>query len=365
MIGNLHARLARISLEFGLSVAVAVAALAIGFIFIAASGASFGEAAEAFVEGGFGTRRNFAGTLSKMVPLVLVALGWIVVFRASRFHVGFQGQILIGGLLVAIVALEVSLPTVVHLPLAILAGVVGGVLWAGIVAWLWAARGVNEILSTLLLNLVAIQVISWVVRGPLQQPETPLPQTSPLQESSRWPDLLVDTSLKLDLLLIPFVVIAIGLLLARTVFGFRVRLVGDNSNAARFAGVSPERTGVYAILLSGALAGLAGSSLLLAGDTPGMTDGFDGGYGFQGIAVALLARNSPWGVIPAALLFATLRQAGGVMEATVGVSSAVVDVTQGIVIVLVLAATSILYFRARATEAPRAPIGRTEQAEAT
>ncbi len=363
MSAAVRTRLAGKSVEFLVSIAVAITALGIGFIFIAAAGASFGEAAEAFVHGAFGTRLNFASTLSNMVPLTLVALGWIIVFRASRFHVGFQGQILIGGLLVAIVTTKLSLPIFLHLPLAVLAGAVGGALWAGVAAWLWAARGVNEILSTLLLNLVAIQIISWVLRGPLQEPDTPLPQTSPLAESARWPDLIADTSAKWDLVLIPVAVVVIGLLLARTAFGFRVRLVGNSERVARWAGVSPVRTGVNAILLSGAMAGIAGSSLLIGEDTPGATDQFDAGYGFQGIAVALLARNSAWGVIPAALLFATLRQAGGAMEATIGVSSSVVGITEAIVILLVLGATSILYVARRSRNVPTTLHRRTEQAE--
>jgi general nucleoside transport system permease protein len=338
----LRSRIAQAGVDLALSVAVAVFALAIGFIFIAASGASFEDASEAFVEGAFGTKANFANTLSKTVPLVFVALGWIVAFRAGRFHVGFPGQILIGGLLVAIVGLKVSLPTGLHVALAVLAGALGGALYAAITAYLWARRGVNEILSTLLLNLIAIQVISWVVRGPLQQPDSPLPVSERLADTASWPDLLADTTLKLDFLLIPVAVAVVAFGLARTTLGFRIRLVGTNPQAARFAGVSPRRTGVIAIVMSGALAGIAGSSLLLGAGARNLTDGFDAGYGFQGIAVALLARNSPWGVFPAALLFATLRQAGGVMEATAGVSSAVVDLTQGIVILLVLAATSLL-----------------------
>jgi simple sugar transport system permease protein len=344
MSETLRPRLAQAGIDLAISVSVAVVALAIGFVFIAASGASFADASEAFVEGAFGTKANFANTLSKTVPLVFVALAWIVVFRAGRFHVGFPGQILIGGLLVAIVGLKVSLPTGLHVALAVLAGAFGGALYAGITAYLWAKRGVNEILSTLLLNLIAIQVISWVVRGPLQQPDSPLPVSERLADTASWPDLLADTTLKLDFLLIPLAVAAVAFGLTRTTLGFRIRLIGTNPQAARFAGVSPRRTGVIAILVSGALAGIAGSSLLLGAGARNLTDGFDAGYGFQGIAVALLARNSPWGVFPAALLFATLRQAGGVMEATAGVSSAVVDLTQGIVILLVLAATSLLHF---------------------
>ena len=343
MTGALRRTVVRGGIDSALSTAVALVALLIALGFIAAAGVPPAEAAAAFFEGAFGNPIFFAGTIAKMVPLVLVALGWIIVYRASRFHVGFPGQILIGGLLAAIVALEVDAPAAVHLPLAVAAGMLGGALFAGIVAWLWASRGVNEILSTLLLNLVAIEIISWVVRGPLQEPGGALPQTAGLPASARWPVVGDTYTLHWDVLLIPAAVVAVAFALARTSFGFRVRLVGANERAARHTGTSPARVGVQAIVLSGALAGLAGGSLLLAGETPGMTDNFGSNYGFPGIAVALLARNSPLGVIPAALLFASLRQGGGVMEGTVGVSSAVVDVTQGIVIVLVLAATSVLY----------------------
>lgn len=347
MSGSLRRGLQRATIETALSSAVAFAALLMALLFIAGAGVPPVEAARAFFEGAFGNPIFLAGTIAKMVPLVLVALGWIVVYRASRFHVGFPGQILVGGLLAALVALKVDAPAVVHLPLAVAAAVLGGALFAAIVAWLWAARGVNEILSTLLLNLIAIEIISFVVRGPLQEPGGALPQTAALAESARWPVLGETNTLHWDIVLVPVVVVAVAFLLARTTFGFRVRLVGANERAARHTGTSPKRVGVQAIVLSGGLAGLAGGSLLLAGETPGMTDNFGSNYGFQGIAVALLARNSPLGVIPAALLFASLRQGGGVMEGTVGVSSSVVDVTQGIVIVLVLAATSVLYVLGR------------------
>lgn len=273
----------------------------------------------------------------------MVALGWIVVFRAGRFHVGFPGQIIFGGMFVSIVALKVSLPHVIHLPLAILAGMVGGALYAALAALLWAKRGVNEILSTLLLNLVAVQVIAWWVREPLHDSTTPLPLTPYLHGSSRWPALIENTQLHWDIFLIPVAMAAVAFLLAKTTFGFGLRLVGANEHVARHAGLSPEAVGSQAIILSGALAGLAGSSLVLASQTPAMGEDFAGSFGFTGIAVALLARNSPIGVLPAALLFASLQQGGSVMEATVGISSSLAEFIQGLMIVLVLAATTILF----------------------
>lgn len=363
------ARLGRIGLEVGVSLAVAGAAIAVALLLIASAGSDPGEAASAFVDGAFGSKAAITGTLSKMVPLVLVALGWIVIYRAGRFHVGFPGQILIGGMTATIVGLELGgLPLAIHLPLAVAAAVAGGAAYAWIVAWLWAKRNVNELLSTLLLNLIAIQIVSYLVRGPFQEDGGNLAQTDRLPDSALWPILVDQTVLHWDVILIPVAVIAIWLLLSRTVFGSRVRLIGTNEQAARHAGVSTTRVGSHAIVLSGALAGLAGGSLVLAGEALGTTDDFGSDYGFQGIAVALLAYNSPLGVIPAAALFAALRQGGGVVEATVGVSSALVGITQGIVIVFVLIAVGLLVARRRRGDAgarPRStPDGPTAPAQA-
>jgi simple sugar transport system permease protein len=294
---------------------------------------------------------EFALSVLVAAAALLVALIFVVASGVCRFHVGFPGQLLIGSMLVSVVALKVSLPGVLHLPLALLAAMAGGALWAGIAAWLWVKRGVNEILSTLLLNLVAIQLLAWWVREPFHDPATPLPLTRPFPESVRWPVLLEDTQLHWDIVLIPIAVAIIAFLLARTTFGFRIRLVGAGESVARQAGASPERVGAGAIVLSGALAGLAGSSLILAGLTPAMGEDVGFRYGFTGIAVALLARNSAVGVIPAALLFAALIQGGGVMEGTIGLSSSLVEFVQGMMIILVLAATTLLFYARRGQSA--------------
>jgi simple sugar transport system permease protein len=362
MINTVRARLSGTGTDFLLSVAVAIAALLVAMLFVVASGVSFSRGASAFVDGAFGSNLNVAGTLAKMVPLTLVALGWIVVFKAGRFHVGFPGQILVGGLFVSIVALKIHVPIVIHLPLVLIAGMVGGALYAGIAAWLWAKRGVNEILSTLLLNLVAAQILAWWVREPFHDKTTPLPLTPSLPDSSRWPELITNTDLHWDIVLVPIAALAIAFLLARTLFGFRSRLVGAGEGVARHAGISPERVGSRAILLSGALAGLAGSSLVVAGSTPQMGEDFGANYGFTGIAVALLARNSPLAAVPAALLFAALEQGGGGMEGTVGISSSLVDFIQGLMIILVLGATTLLYMVRRRGRAKRGPKSRSQTA---
>jgi ABC-type uncharacterized transport system permease subunit len=337
-------RIAAAGIEITLSAAVCVAALGVAMLIVAASGSPAGTTISTFFSGAFGDNIAIGATIEKMVPLVLVALGWILVFSGGRFHVGFPGQILMGGLLTTIVSLQLAgLPLAIGLPLGAAAGVLGGMAYAALVAWLWSRRGVNEILSTLLLNLIAVQILAWAVRGPVQQSAHVLPQSNPLPDSTIWPAVAGYPLLHWDFVLIPIAVILVSFLLRRTPFGFRLRLVGGNETAARYAGASPHRIGVVAIVLSGALAGLAGSALIQAGDTRSLTENFDAGYGFQGIAVALLARNSPLGCIPAALLFAALRQGGGVVQAEVGVSSALVDITQGLVICFVIGAAGLLY----------------------
>lgn len=323
-------------------------AIAISMTVIAISGSDPVEAMRALWDGAFGGRAQIAGTLSKMIPLMLVALGWIVAYRARRVSIGFEGQILVGGIFATLVGLNFdSLPLLLHLPLAVVAGIVGGAAWAGIAAFLWARRGVNEIISTLLLNLIAVQIVNWLVRGPIQEATGTFPRSAPIDTSARWPTMLDRTSLSFDFLLALATVFAVWFVIGRTTHGFRLTFTGANEVAARHGGIHTKTVTVMALVASGALAGLAGSSLILGGESSSMSDNFAAGYGFQGIVVALLARNNPIACIPAALLFAVLRQGGGLMEARVGVPSSVVMITQGLVILLV-AGSGFLLERRRA-----------------
>ena len=324
-------------LSLGIALATVVVALLISMLIIELTNGESVAALRALWDGAFGNKNQVAGTLSKMIPLILVALGWIVAFAARRINIGLEGQILIGGTLATVVGLKLGLPTVFHLPIAVLGGIVGGAAWAGIAAWLWARRSVNEIISTLMLNFVAIQLVSWLVRGPIQEASHTFPRSATIPDSALWPRIIPHTSLGFDFFLTLGVVTLVSVMLRRTAFGFRLRLTGSNETAARYAGVKTVQVTVLALLLSGGLAGLAGASLILGGETASMSDNFSAGFGFTGIVVALLARNSPFGTIPAALLFSALRQGGGLMEARVGVSSAIVLITSAVVILLVAA----------------------------
>ncbi|MCZ7529479.1 MAG: ABC transporter permease [Acidimicrobiia bacterium] len=252
-------RFKRAIASLGVSVFALVLALGFSMLIVALTGNDAGEAARAMWDGAFGNRAQIAGTLSKMIPLLLVALGWIVAYRAKRVNIGFEGQILAGGICATAMGLHFAgMPILIHLPLAVLAGVAGGAMWAGIAAWLWARRGVNEIISTLLLNFIAIEIVSWLVRGPLQESTKTFPRSGPIAESARWPSLLDKTSLSWDFVLAIVMVFVVAFVLNRTTFGYRLRFTGANEPAARHAGIATKTVTAIALIVSGALAGLAG-----------------------------------------------------------------------------------------------------------
>lgn len=342
-------RIARLLLPVAI---VGVAILAAAALLLAI-GVSPAHAAAAFWQGTFGTPVNLGVTLSQAVPLFLVALGWIVTTKAGRIHVGFPGQIIAGGTLATTVGLMCGgLPPLVAVPLTAVAGIVGGALWAGITAWLWAVRGVLEIVSSLLLNLVAVQIASWLIRGPLRGSLDGQPQSATFPPSTLWPAVpgVPGHALSFGVVLMPLLAGLLVFVFARTSFGFDVRATGGNETAARWSGISPRRVGVIAILISGGFAGLAGAALLFAGSAPWMSDGFEAGVGFNGIAVALLARNSPIGAIVAAIVFSALNVGGTALQAKLDVPSSLAAVLQGAIIVLVLLSSVLIRNRVKRTQ---------------
>jgi ABC-type uncharacterized transport system, permease component len=318
------------------SVLAVVVALAASLVVIALTGVPLDKAAAAMWDGVFGSPAQFGATLTKFVPLVLAAVGWVIAIRAGRLNVGLEGQILAGGTASAAVGLYLTgLPTVIHLPLAVLAGAVGGAALGAVAAWLWARRGVNDFIATLLLTFIVTQLVSWLANGPMEEPTGTLGQSAPVADTARWPILIPRTTLRADILLVIVLVLAVAYMLRRTVVGYRLRLTGANPAAAQATGTRTQLIGVGALCASAAIAGVAGSSLVVASPAGNLAPGFSANYGFDGIVVALLARNSPLGCIPAALLLAALRQGGGLLEARLGISNGLVTATQAVVILLV------------------------------
>lgn len=301
-------------------------------------GASPVAVAVALYHGAFGGVYNTAETFAQTVPLLLTGLGVTVAFRCRLFNIGAEGQFLVGAIAGTAVGVQHFAPEwkPLLLPLVLLAGCGAGAAWAGIAAALKIGRGVQEVLSTLLLNFVALQLLAYMVRGPLQEPIRQFPQSDALAVPARLALLLPGTHLHGGVLLALAVALGVWGALKWTASGFALRVVGASPEAAEGAGISIPRTVVGAFLVSGALSGLAGA-VQVSGVTYLLSDGISPGYGYTAIAVALLADLHPLAVIPAALFFGALTAGSVVVQQTVpGVSAVVLQALQAVTLLSVL-----------------------------
>jgi simple sugar transport system permease protein len=318
--------------------------LAAGFallsLLLVATGHEVAPALRALVRGAFGSYYAItSATIVRMVPLAFAGLAVSLAFRAGILNIGAEGQLLVGAVAATAVAGPLaSAPAMVAIPVMLLAGAVAGALWAGIAATLRLRFGVLEVISTIMLNFVALYLTGWLVRGPLQEPTRVNPQSASLPDALHLPVLLEGTRLHGGVVLMLLVAVAVWWWLAYTASGFRVRAVGANVSAAQSAGgIAASRTMFGAFLLSGLLAGLGGA-VEYTGITYALYENFSPGYGYTAIAVALLARLHPLGVLGTALLFGALEAGANAMQRDAGVPSVVVSVVEATLILLVVAA---------------------------
>lgn len=315
-------------------------ALAILSLLLVATGHPVGQSLAALWQGAFGSWYALtSATLVRAVPLGLAGLAVSLAFRCGLLNVGAEGQLLVGA--VAATAVAAPLTTVapaVAVPLLLAAGALAGGLWAAIAALLRLRFGVLEVISTIMLNFVAQYLTGWLVRGPLQEPTRVNPQSAALPEALHLPVLLEGTRLHAGVPLLVAVAGVVWWWLSNTASGFRVRAVGMNPFAAASAGgIAVPRTILLAFVGSGLLAGLAGS-VEYTGVTFALYENFSPGYGYTAIAVALLARLHPLGVLGTALLFGALEAGANAMQRDAGVPSVVVSVVEATLILLVVSA---------------------------
>lgn len=310
---------------------------------IRAAGVSPLAAFAALVSGAAGSPDSAAESLVKAIPLILTGLAVALAFRCQIWNIGAEGQFLVGMLACVWVGTrgvgegsQGAWSASVMLPAALLAGTAAGALWAGAAALLKLHRGVPEVISTIMLNFVALRLVSFCVTGPLQEPERLAPQTALIAESARLARFVVGSRLHAGLFLALLAVAAVTVLLFYTVIGFRIRAVGLNPEAAGAARIPVGPTMAAAFLMSGALAGLAGA-VELSGVNHRIYEGSSPGYGYQAIAVALLGRLHPIGVLVAGLFFGAMAAGAGEMQRSAGVSAVLVYVIQALTIFLVLA----------------------------
>ncbi len=317
--------------------AIAIAMLAVLLI---ATGHEVIPALSAMMRGAFGSYYAItSATIVRMVPLALAGLAVSVAFRAGILNIGAEGQLLVGAAAATAISGTLSgVPWFIGIPVMLGAGAIAGGAWAAIAGALRLRFGVLEVISTIMLNFVAQYLTGWLVRGPLQEPTRVNPQSVTLSPELQMPVLLEGTRLHAGVLLVVIVAIAVWWWLSRTASGFRLRAVGATPTAAASAGgIDVPRTMFGAFLVSGLLAGLAGS-VEYTGITYALYENFSPGYGYTAIAVALLARLHPLGVVATALLFGALEAGANAMQRDAGVPNVVVSVVEALLILLVLAA---------------------------
>jgi len=311
---------------------VIVAALIAGIPLLYLAGSGPLTAYRALFEGSLGSKGAFAETLVSTMPLLIGGLAIAVAFQSGLFNVGVEGQLLMGGLVAGTVGAKLSLPIGLHVIVALGAAMAAGALWALIPAVLKAKRGVHEVITTIMLNFIAFSVSRYLVRpdGLLVAKSQPS-ATDLVKPSAELPRIWHPTRLHAGIFVAIAAAVTIWYLLFRTPLGYRLRVVGRNPIAARFNGISPPRAIVQAMLVSGALGGLAGAVEVL-GLHHRYFDQFSPGYGFDAIGVALLGSLNPIGVSVAAFFFGMLRAGSVLLQAVGGVSRDMISVFAGLVV---------------------------------
>lgn len=322
-----------------------IVALVIGSVVMLATGVSpqaIGRSFVALFVGSVGSISAISETLTAAAPLTLAGLGIALGFRAGLFNIGAEGQVLLGGIAAVYVGFSlVGWPWYLHMPLALLAGALVGAFWASIAGWLRATTGAHEVITTIMLNLIAMRLVDYLLRNPpIQKAGRSDPISETILSSAALPRFLswIDPMLRVHagVIVVVLAVIFVYWLLFRSTVGFEFRASGLNPDAARFAGMKSGLIIVVVMALAGALAGLAGANQVL-GVLGRASPGFSGGVGFDAIAVALLGRSHPVGVLFAGLLFGALQAGGRQMQVSAGVSLDLISIIQALIIIFMAA----------------------------
>ncbi|WP_255447056.1 ABC transporter permease [Schumannella soli] len=310
-------------------------------------GAVYNFARPGFVNG----IKPLTETLAFAAPLIAAGLGVAVAFRVGLFNIGGRGQILIAAAVAGWISWSFPLPPFIHMLVAVVGALIGGAVWGGLVGFIKARTGAHEVILTIMLNYVALYLIQFLLKTPgaLQAPGTSNPKTPPTDPSAVMPtlsDLLTllnggtqvgSFRLNVGFILVILATMFVAWLLNRSSTGFRFRAVGENPHAARVAGIDVKWVFVLAMIISGALVGLAGSIQVLGTNTSGFGDGIDAGIGFDAITVALLGRSRPWGVFFSGILFGALKAGGYSIQAGEGIPIDIVVVVQSVIVLFIAA----------------------------
>ena len=322
-----------------------LAALLLGAGLIAVAGINPLDAYGALFGGAFFDYYGLGGTLVKTSPILLAGLAVIVPLRAGLLNIGVEGQIYMGGLFSAMAALLLpQMPGFIHIPVCVLAGALGGGLWGLIPGYLKACHGINEVIATILLNFIAINIVSYVAGGPMMQEGAPYPYSEEIGRHLWLPWIMTGTDAHTGVIVGLVLAVVIFLVLRYTTIGFALDTLGQNTQAARYAGIPVRRCVMITMFVAGAIGGLAGTFEVL-GLKYRLYHLFSPGYGFDGIVVAFLALQNPLLAPLSAFFLSGLKSGGLVMQRAVGLESTVVEAIQGLVIICVAASLAFSYHR--------------------
>lgn len=325
--------------------AVKAAIIEIRVAYTALFSGSLGNPAEmvAAIRGGEGSEirrafNPFLESLTASTPFIFASLAVALGFRSGLFNIGAEGQLFMGAIFSVFVGYSLTgLPAIIHIPLALLAGALGGAVWGFIPGWLKARTGGHEVINTIMMNFIAFRLSDWLLNGPMQRPDSFNPVSPTIQDSAKLPQFFADPiRFHLGFFIALGVAWLVWWLLFRTRWGFDLRSVGSNPHAARYAGMSIVGTTVLAMSLSGALAGLAGTNEVL-GLNHFLAMAFSSGYGFDSIALALLGKSHPLGVVLASLLFGFLRTGALRMQVVAQIPIDIITVIQALILVFIAA----------------------------
>ena len=292
--------------------------------------------------------RPLSETLTRSVPLIIAGLAIAVSFTAGLFNIGVQGQLMIGAVVGGYIGFQLQLPIILHMLVAIAGAIIGGAIWGFIPGILKARLGANEVIVTIMLNSVAVYLVQYLLTTRSFIGEGGYPgKSQKIADAAAYP-LILGSGFRLHLGFLVAIAMAffVWWLLKRSTFGFELRAAGANASAARTAGINVPRTLMLTLVISGALAGLAGTAPIL-GTEKVITNGVAASYGFDAITVALLGKNSPLGVVLAGILFGALNAGGALMQSSAGIPVDIVQITQAVIVLLIAASEAIRWRRER------------------
>jgi simple sugar transport system permease protein len=327
-----------------------VTAVILGALVIWAANGDPVAAYVGLMEGAFGSANAVSETLIWSTPYIFAGLAVSLAFKGGLFNIGAEGQLALGAVAAAWTGyalpkiLGFTIPTFIHIPLVILIGMTAGGLWAAIPGWLRAKFGGSEVINTIMMNYIALNLVSFLLNGPMKDP-SPLnvvARTPKIAETARIPIIFADYRLHWGFILALLTAFLVWYILWKTTLGFEIRTTGSNPDAAKYAGVNVQRTIITTMVLSGALAGLAGT-IEVSGLNYRHELGFSMGYGFDAIAIALLGKTHPLGVVIASILFGAMRNGATRMQFLTQIPVDIISVIQALILLFV-AADAIIRF---------------------